>query len=438
MGDHLRQDFTKVGFASETTPRTFESGGTFLVYPLVTGGPIDQGTTLASEVKTARGTMHPSQGATFWRDFTANGEMAWLIWNQWFEWFLRSGAFPGTETTVTGSSNVNMVTGATHYDGTTGWAITAPTGTFSTFIALANTCEGTLLRSSAWTEAANNHPRRLKWAWETGSVSQLDIDTRYTQNPTAGAYGCVPIADTLESPVLKVGSEIRDQASYAAAATERISMVGSLEDAATGIYKNGYGMLVDGMRISAEGAGHIKVEFRMLGWGADDIATSFPGGGSFSDASGYSNPFIIANSTGLDVFAVGGWRRMEAVNLNGFNFDFAGNADSAELSGSDDRGSNSPGTISGTANFSTYNDETMTAYLDALCSASGIGNQTVIDLFIKDSSGNRYDIGILNACFPRDSGHSMEGTGRSEGTFAPTISEASTTSRQIVIQKFTA
>lgn len=129
-----------------------------------------------------------------------------------FEAALRD-SFP-TPVTIVGASNINVVLGGTHLDGSTGPQITAPATTFDSLItyasATANGAEGLMMLVSGFAQADNNTPRAIKAVHDSGTAT-IDIYPGYIGGSASDPFGAPMIAETLQSATIRVGEGMRNR-----------------------------------------------------------------------------------------------------------------------------------------------------------------------------------------------------------------------------------
>src|SRR5262245_60694709 len=122
-----------------------------------------------------------------------------------------------TAATITGSSDIDLVTNGTHLDGSTGIQIQTAAGGFDALLeyggATTNGAEGLLMKMSGWTNAGNNQFVMIKAVHEAGGLARIDIWPGYGGGQTGDPFGAPKIAEADKSAVLKVGEAVRNHQS---------------------------------------------------------------------------------------------------------------------------------------------------------------------------------------------------------------------------------
>lgn len=410
----LSNRFLRLALLAETAPCTFKAGE-HQEYALTDAAEGPEGTTVVSATRAPYD--QPAQTAARWASPTLSAELRILHLAEFWEWLFNS-PWPGSEVTVIGTANIDMVTGATHQDGSTGWAIQAPTGTFTSVISMDAAFAGGLVWSSGWTNPENNRPRRIKVAWNTGAVDQLDIWDEYTQGG-AGGFGEAPVAEAAASSTLDFGQIIRDKVPTAANQV-RLSGVGQWADAPD-YWASLVGILVGSVELAWTGVETVNMNVGLMAQEVGERTTTPRGGSTIAQATGFDDPYVLANGIGLQYFVVGGHRSIHGATLGGSTITLTRNMATNPISGRSDRGTVSPQTLSATISADVFNEgAALTLYLDGLCEGLGEDNQAPIDILLRDPDGNELALFFPRACFnPTERASTFAGTEPGTGTLAP-------------------
>lgn len=352
--------------------------------------------------------------------------------------------------TIVGSSNINVLTGGTHLDGSTGPQITAPTGTFNNLITYGGVTASThpnggaerlLMYLSGSAQGANNNwPRRIKAVHDDTSTAMIDILPGYVGGG-AGTYGEPMVGTTLESITIKVGSTVRNR--VIGAGVKAYSGLWHYSDTSTNAgYESMFGLVGNDLTMAWSGKEGATIDGQWLAHGGGEVVAADPSGQGFVDNNTYSQMMNAgAHLTTCAVVTASEPIVLSSFAMTGFSATLAGNCTAATdesgttLTDGIDRGGHS---LTGSINYK-LKDDVRIEKLSQLGSASN-NEKAGIDVIYTDAAGNRVVWGFLNNEFGQTGGQpGALGSGAVAG--APlqfTGSQATRYSRLFAWQEFAA
>lgn len=314
--------FRKLGLRTEATEGTLDTAGTYTPVYVDNYVPSFVDGTIGDPRQAGTGESQGEQTVLTAFDMQTPAALAYSDARPLIARQLR-GVFPA-EVTIVGTSDINMLTGATHNDGTTGWQITAPTGDLDTLIqydgATVSGAEGLMMSNSGWTEAANNRWRRIKDVWDDGTA-KLDIEPGWVGVATgAASWAGAPTADTLDSPTIKVGTAIRNR--HTGAGVVAVSAIIQQTDLSTnGVWTGGTGLVANNMVFNYAADKGVGIDVSWIGWAAAVLQDSDPSSQGFAalttpyqrlDAGNHLTLFAVVTQTKPTV--------LSSYNINGCSF----------------------------------------------------------------------------------------------------------------------
>lgn len=311
------------------------------------------------------------------------------------------------EVTITGTSDINLLTGGTHADGSTGLQLTAPTGNFDTFAeyagATANGAEALLMFMSGWATAANNQPVGIKAVHEAGGIAKIDIWPGYGGGSSGDLFGAPKTGETLKSAVLKVGSGIRNHQSDGSLVRKSYSiLIDFFEHATAARFQALRGWVGNDINLVMNGKGEVMITVNGNGRGWTALQATPPtgetAGSHFTDATSSSPMYIggddleflvivpyanAINATNVPVL-------LSDANVSAFNFTQAGGVQVVnDIVGTDEtiprKGQQDP-----SGNISCYQTDDVVAQQITQLGAKASRQYGAIHLGYKDDNGDRF------------------------------------------------